>query len=104
MHGLPRACHSGELACLALQIVLSAHVTFAPPARMHQSFSRTLRSQTHIFPMGPKLRYSAVPVLYDDITGVRDPLHYHYYDREYCDSMILGFNMHDTKWSHDETQ
>ncbi len=36
------------LACRArvtLQAVLSAHVAFAPRARLHQSFSRTLRSQ-----------------------------------------------------------
>jgi hypothetical protein len=42
---LPRACHSGLLACLALQAVLSAHVAFAPRARLRQAFSRTQRSQ-----------------------------------------------------------
>jgi hypothetical protein len=41
--GLPRACHSGLLACLALQAVLSTRVAFAPRARLRQSFSRTLR-------------------------------------------------------------
>jgi hypothetical protein len=30
--GLPRACHSGLLACLAPQAVLSAHVACAPRA------------------------------------------------------------------------
>jgi hypothetical protein len=33
--------------CLALQAVLSAHVAFAPRARLRQAFSRTLRSQKH---------------------------------------------------------
>ncbi len=59
--GLPRACHSGELACLALQAVLSAHVACAPRARLRQAFSRTLTSQkTQYFSMGPKLRYPPV--------------------------------------------
>ena len=40
----------GQLACLALQAVLSAHVAFAhvafaPRVRLRQSFLRTLRSQ-----------------------------------------------------------
>jgi hypothetical protein len=63
-HGLPRASHSGELACLALQAVLSAHVAFAPRVRMRQSFSRTLTSQKHnIFSMVPKLRCPMVLLL-----------------------------------------
>jgi hypothetical protein len=45
--GLPRTCHPGWLACIALQAVLNTHVTFAPRAQLHQSFSRTLRSQKH---------------------------------------------------------
>ncbi len=37
--------YSGYLAYLALQAVLSAHVAFAPRARLRKSFLRTLRSQ-----------------------------------------------------------
>jgi hypothetical protein len=57
--GLPRACHSGKLACLALQAVLSAHVAFAPRARLRQFFSRMLGviKIHNIFSMGPKRRY-----------------------------------------------
>ena len=47
--GLPRACHSGLLACLALQAVVSAHVAFAARARLFQSFSRTLRSRKTLY-------------------------------------------------------
>ncbi len=43
--GLPQACRSGKLACLALQAVLSTHVACAPRLRLRQSFSRTLTSQ-----------------------------------------------------------
>ena len=47
-HGLPRACNSGLFACLALQAVLSAHVTFATRAWLRKSFSRPLRSRNII--------------------------------------------------------
>jgi hypothetical protein len=69
---LPRACHFSKLACLALQVVLSAHVALAPRARLRQSSSRTLRSQKHnIFSMGPKLRYPPIPIVRDGDVFVR---------------------------------
>ena len=40
--GLPRACRSGWLACLALQAVPSAHVACAPRLRLRQAFLRML--------------------------------------------------------------
>ena len=46
--GLPRVCHPGLLACLALQAMLSAHVACTPRARLRQSFSRTLTLQKTI--------------------------------------------------------
>ena len=50
-------CVSLRLARLPRQAVLSAHVAFAPHARLRQAFSHMLRSQIAYFLMCAKLRY-----------------------------------------------